>query len=511
MRTKGCTVTNAEHHSILDGLTPLTPFDLSRCETVSEIVAGMSSCSFGARMLGEVADTLTEWLSDGGPTPFLIYDGPTATPLHGLLMHFLKDVWFYGPYMSAEFLEKARNHVGGKAKRVLIVGPYAERTAADVHDAAERIIFINKEMQCRPGQVRDGHFPDVVFSDPDLIMPILENTLWERLGSQRRGGVAKLMNELERMQGAGKETVHGAYTLSKMLADEDCTVMLTLSGAMTIAKMQPLVVDLIETGRIAYVAATGALMAHGLVEGSECQHYKYDPEMTDAELASLGLNRVTDTLEPETNFDHIEKIVTAALKKLSPKTRHPRITCSSEFHRELGRYLAKHHPHQRAILKSAFRTGVPIVTPAFTDSELANDAFVHNARLRERGRGKIIFDQERDTHVLFDLATRAKKLGIFTIGGGVPRNNTQNVAPLIEIYNARLRKKLPPGIFSYGCRIDPAPMALGHMSGCTYSEGASWRKFLPDGMLAEVRTDATIAWPFIQKFALERLALARAA
>ena len=30
------------------------------------------------------------------------------------------------------------------------------------------------------------------------------------------------------------------------------------------------------------------------------------------------------------------------------------------------------------------------------------------------------------------------RAGIFSIGGGVPRNNTQNVAPLIEISNERL-------------------------------------------------------------------------
>lgn len=498
-----------QRHSILSGLTPLTPFDLSTCDTVSEIVTGMSQCAFGARMLGEVADTLERWtVKNIGPTPYLIYDGAHGTPLHGLLNSF-PDGWFFGPYTSEEFIEKCRSS-GKSPRRAVIVGHHSERHAAQIYAMTERIIFINDDRQCRPGQVKDGYFPDVVFADPNLVMPILRLTLNERLGGERATAY-DLMKSLETFGGVAKETVHGAYTLSKMLADPDCTVMLTISGAMTIAKMQPLVVDLIETGRIKYVAATGALMAHGLVEGSACQHYKYDPEMTDAQLAALGLNRVTDTLEPESNFDHIEKIVTAVLRKFNPKTRHPRITNSSEFHRELGKYLAKHHPHERAILKSAYRRAIPIVTPAFTDSELANDVFVHNARLRAKGLGKIIFDQERDTQVLFDLATRSKKLGIFTIGGGVPRNNTQNVAPLIEIYNARLKKKLPPGIFSYGCRIDPASMALGHMSGCTYSEGASWRKFMLDGMLAEVRADATIVWPFIQKFALERFHLAKAA
>jgi deoxyhypusine synthase len=293
-----------------------------------------------------------------------------------------------------------------------------------------------------------------------------------------------------------------------MLCDKTCTVMFTVSGAMTIAKKQLLVADLLDTGRVKYVAATGALMAHGLIEGAGCQHFKYDPRFSDEELANEGLNRVTDTIEPEGNFDHIEEIVSAVLDDLSGKSLEPHILSSSVFHMRLGKYLKEHYPDQRAILKSAYEQMIPIVTPAVVDSELGNDIFVHNARRKQQGLGRLVFDQELDTQVLFDLATNAERLGIFTIGGGVPRNNTQNVAPLIEIYNGRLDTKLSPGIFHYACRIDPSEMFWGNLSGCTYSEGASWRKFDFEGPKAEIQADATIIWAFIQKFALERFALA---
>ena len=45
--------------------------------------------------------------------------------------------------------------------------------------------------------------------------------------------------------------------------------------------------------------------------------------------------------------------------------------------------------------------------------------------------------------------------------------------------------------------------AKPNLSGCTYREGGSWRKFDLKGYLAEVRMDATLVWPFIQQFALE--------
>lgn len=486
--------------SILEQLTPLAPLDLGACKTVSDIAAGMARCSFGARMLGEVAETLTTWTMSE-PKPVIIYDGKRgpASALHGLLDPLCrgKNRWFARLFTSEGF---ARSRL--RAERALIVGPITERLEERTYGQIGRAIFINNIHQCRPGQIRDGYFPDVVFADPRLVMPILYFVIRERRGGAPCS-ITELMMELKRYGGGASELVNGAKTLKAMLDDRVCTVMLTISGAMTIAKMQLLAADLIETGRIAYVSTTGALMAHGLVEGSGCEHYKYDPRFTDEQLAAVQLNRVSDTVEPEGNFDHIEQIVEAVLSTYP----NGAITSSHEFHAALGAYLAKHYPQKRAILKSAYERSVPIVTPAFTDSELANDVFVHNARRSRSGRHRILFDLERDTGLLFELATRAKRLGTFIIGGGVPRNNTQNVAPLMEIYRKRMDAALRPGIFQYGCRIDPASMTLGHLSGCTFREGGTWRKFDFSGTFAEVRVDATIAWPFIQKHAFERLYL----
>ena len=62
--------------------------------------------------------------------------------------------------------------------------------------------------------------------------------------------------------------------------------------------------------------------------------------------------------------------------------------------------------------------------------------------------------------------------------------------------------------FSYAARICPEPVHWGGLSGCTYSEGISWGKFIPPsegGMYAEVIADATIAWPLILKAVMERM------
>ena len=57
-------------------------------------------------------------------------------------------------------------------------------------------------------------------------------------------------------------------------------------------------------------------------------------------------------------------------------------------------------------------------------------------------------------------------------------------------------------------RICPEPTHWGGLSGCTYSEGVSWGKFVPEaegGRFAEVYADATTVWPLLIKGVLEEM------
>jgi deoxyhypusine synthase len=141
------------------------------------------------------------------------------------------------------------------------------------------------------------------------------------------------------------------------------------------------------------------------------------------------------------------------------------------------------------------------------DSEIGNDLYVHNERRRRKGQLPLIVWPELDSELLLRRMTAAERAGIFSIGGGVPRNNTQNVAPLIEIANERLDLDMPTRMFTYGCRIAPDAMYYGHLSGCTYSENGSWRKMdIQHGRFTEIRGDATQVWPFLMRYVMERRA-----
>jgi deoxyhypusine synthase len=162
----------------------------------------------------------------------------------------------------------------------------------------------------------------------------------------------------------------------------------------------------------------------------------------------------------------------------------------------------------KAILRSAFRNEVPIYVPAFTDSELGLDFAIHNRRLKQTGQTPFGFDPFLDLEDFADRVRAQERLGIFTIGGGVPRNWAQQIAPYLEISADRLGTGEPVRRYQYAVRICPEPEHWGGLSGCSYSEGVSWGKFVPEsegGRQVEVHADATIAWPIIVRAVIERL------
>src|SRR6059036_2806232 len=104
--------------------------------------------------------------------------------------------------------------------------------------------------------------------------------------------------------------------LSAMIEDPDCDVVMTISGAMTIAKMGKIISTMIDRGMVQAIVATGALVAHGLSEAVGKTHYKVNPSMDDVELFHKGYNRVYDTVEMEANLNYVETVVSHTLERL---------------------------------------------------------------------------------------------------------------------------------------------------------------------------------------------------
>src|SRR5689334_24241852 len=153
----------------------------------------------------------------------------------------------------------------------------------------------------------------------------------------------------------GRQVGEAADVLEAMARDEECFVVMTLAGAMTVAKQGLIITELIDRGIVHAIVSTGALMAHGLVEATGRAHFRHNPEMTDEELYEAGYNRVYDTLEPETNLDDVERVVFRVLQGWKPEE----VVCSWKLNRAIGKHLHD-TVEERGILKSAYEKDVPV-------------------------------------------------------------------------------------------------------------------------------------------------------
>ncbi len=151
----------------------LKSLDLRQCATVGDIVTGMRYCAFGARMLGEVANTIRQMIVSN-ENQIIIYDGVQDSQLGLLLREFVKNKWARKILLPSQY---AKQRTSGE--NILVIGGFSERYAPAIYTKPARSIFINPFDMARPGQIKDGYFPDAVFADPRYVMPVIYRALDE--------------------------------------------------------------------------------------------------------------------------------------------------------------------------------------------------------------------------------------------------------------------------------------------------------------------------------------------
>ncbi len=324
----------------------------------------------------------------------------------------------------------------------------------------------------------------------------------EQIDLEKISTFSDLAQQMARTAFGGRSVGRAVEVLTAMFSDPDCLVLVTLSGAITVAKQGRIIADLAAHDCIGAIVSTGAIVCHGIAEELGNTHFEYDPRWDDEALYAAGYDRVYDTLELERSMDQVEELVFDTLSRRESRTA----ISSSELCRLLGEELLKRGGY-RGFIGEAYQRQIPIFIPAFTDSELGLDVAIYNARV---GRGSALAcNPLLDLEAYTDLVAKTKHIGILTIGGGVPRNWAQQVGPYVDALQRRGLWDVGNSVrFQYGVRICPEPVHWGGLSGCTYSEGVSWGKFASPqegGQFAEVLCDATVVFPLLVLAVFERL------
>ncbi len=274
----------------------------------------------------------------------------------------------------------------------------------------------------------------------------------------------------------------------RMLEDEKCKVILTLAGSLFSAGLKDVVADMVENNMVDAIVSTGALMVdQDFFEALGFKHYVGTPFSDDNELRDLAIDRIYDTYIDEDELRVCDMTVAEIANSLPPRPYSSR-----EFIWEMGKYLDKVGlKTEKSIIYSAYKKGVPIFVPAFSDCS-AGFGLIHHQWNRKDAM--VTLDSARDFLELTKLKIAAEETGILMIGGGVPKNFTQDVVVATDVL------EIEKPMHKYAVQLTVADERDGGLSGSTLKEASSWGK-VDTKYEQMVYGEATLTMPLLVSYA----------
>lgn len=286
----------------------------------------------------------------------------------------------------------------------------------------------------------------------------------------------------------------------KMLAD-DCTVGMSLSGALTPTGMgKSVLIPMIQAGFIDWMISTGANLYHDVHFGIGLKLHYGSPHLDDTKLREEGVVRIYDIL-----FDyHVLLDTDRFFRTVLSQPEFSGPMSSAEFHNRVGKYV--HETEKKlgigtvSLLSAAYQYDVPIYTSSPGDSSIGMNV----AGLQLAG-STLSFDVSADVNETASIVLDAKKgggkSGVLLIGGGSPKNFMLQTEPQIQEV-----LMIEEEGHDYFLQITDARPDTGGLSGATPGEAVSWGKVRPDTLPDAVvcYSDSTIALPLVAAYAIDR-------
>lgn len=295
-----------------------------------------------------------------------------------------------------------------------------------------------------------------------------------------------IINAMRDMSFTSREVASAADIYFRMLADKECSVILTLAGSTSAGGCMQVYVDMVKHNMVDAIVATGAsIVDMDFLEALGFKHYKGNPYANDAELRDLYIDRIYDTYIDEEEL----QVCDMTIKEIAD-TLEPRPYSSREFIEKMGEYLVKNSKKKDSLIQTCYEHNVPIFCPAFTDSSAGFGLVKHQWENPEK---HVSIDSVKDFLELTMVKMEAETTGLFMIGGGVPKNFTQDTVICAEI----LGKDVP--MHKYAIQITVADVRDGACSSSTLKEAASWGKV--DTVYEQmVYAEATSVLPLITSY-----------
>jgi len=290
-----------------------------------------------------------------------------------------------------------------------------------------------------------------------------------------------------------------AFELMQRSSKDDTCVFLTFSGAMTPAGLhQSCIIPLIERGLIDCITTTGANLYHDAHRTIGHRVREIDPNGGDLQYRLARIIRIYDLGFHEETLLETDQLFSAILMKPEFQKR----MTTPELHYRLGKHI---DGIERALgvkspslLATAYRYGIPIFVGAVQDGSI----FLNIVKLRrllgsefklEIDVNDDVFEMGAMQHHCF--GTLKKKMAIWILGGGVPKNYTLQGEPLLDQILG-----VPTHGFDFDVQFCVDPVDNGALSSCPAGEGHTWGKVSAESVQygsMYVHADVTAVFPWL--------------
>jgi len=308
----------------------------------------------------------------------------------------------------------------------------------------------------------------------------------------KKHNVIDLVDSMQHMAFTARDLNRAANIYDRMLRDKDCGIILTLAGSLFSAGLKRVVHDLIMNNMIDAVVSTGALMVdQDFFEALGFKHYIGTPFSDDNELRELHIDRIYDTYIDEDELRICDETTAKIFDSLEPKPYSSR-----ELLWEFGKYLDENGGPkcEDSVIYAAYKKNVPIFVPAFSDCSAGFGFVMHQTKNPDKHSS---IDSAKDFLELTKIKLHSNETGIFMIGGGVPKNFTQDIVVAADI----LKEDAP--MHKYAIQITVADVRDGALSSSTLKEASSWGK-VETTFEQMVYSEATIAMPLVAGYAYHK-------
>jgi deoxyhypusine synthase len=303
-----------------------------------------------------------------------------------------------------------------------------------------------------------------------------------------------IVDAMKKMSFTSRDLGRAADLYNQMLEDKDCSIILVIAGSTSAGGCMDLYAELVANYMVDAIVATGATIVDmDFFEGLGHKHYQALEIPDDDTLRSLYIDRIYDTYIDEEQLQDCDHTIGAIADSLPAKPYSSRA-----FIREMGKYLVEHGKKANSLVKLAYEHDVPIFCPAFVDSSAGFGLVKHQVDRMKANEPYMVLDAIADFRELTDIKIKAGTTGLLMIGGGVPKNFTQDTVVCAEILGHD-----DVEVHKYAVQITVADVRDGACSSSTLQEAASWGK-VSTAMEQMVFAEATSVLPLLASDAYHR-------